>query len=654
MTALALTVLVPALAGVGLLLGQRLGDRAAVAVSLSAASVMVIASLVAAVQRPSISVPFMRGTDAGLAVDGLSALVLPAVAVVTLLVLIFSGGEHSAEPARFHGFMLLFAAAVAVTATATTLPALLIGWEVMGALSYALIGFRWREEKRVSAGLTAFITTRSADLGLYVAAGAALAGGAGLALGDLQDARSPWLHVIAAGMLVAALGKAAQLPFSFWLSRAMEGPSPVSALLHSAAMVAMGGYLLLRIQPLLEASGWAAPTAAWIGAATALLLGAVAVAQRDLKQLLAASTAAQLGFVVLAAGVGSVAGGVGFLVAHAATKAALFLAAGAWLSALGTKQLDALRGAARRWPVVGGAFTVAVLSLAGVAPLSLWATKDHILAATLESGPALFVVALAAAALSAVYSGKALIVLWAEPTPHARFDTERRGSRRIGIGETVPVAVLAGASALFGLVAVPRVWEGVTGALGLVSGPEPTIVELVGSALLAATVLGSVWLLARREPRKASAESEPSAASFLPEPRWAAGWLGLERAAHAVIVRPTLAMSERLARFDDRSLDRVVQAVGQAGVRSAQGLARVDDAVVDEAVERMSRATVSAARATGRADLRGIDGLVEHLAHRIRQLGKLARRPQTGRIHQYYAQSSVVLAVLFVVLLIVR
>ena len=516
---------------------------------------MVVASLVAAVQRSSISVPFMRGTDAGLAVDGLSALVLPAVAVVTLLVLIFSAGEHSAEPARFHGFMLLFAAAVAVTATASTLPALLIGWEVMGALSYALIGFRWREEKRVSAGLTAFITTRSADLGLYVAAGAALAGGAGLALGDLQDARSPWLHVIAAGMLVAALGKAAQLPFSFWLSRAMEGPSPVSALLHSAAMVAMGGYLLLRIQPLLEASGWAAPTAAWIGAATALLLGAVAVAQRDLKQLLAASTAAQLGFVVLAAGVGSVAGGAGFLVAHAATKAALFLGAGAWLSALGTKQLDALRGAARRWPVVGGAFTVAVLSLAGVAPLSLWATKDHILAATLESGPALFVVALAAAALSAVYSGKALIVLWAEPTPHARFDTERRGSRRIGIGETVPARGARG-----GQCAV-RLGRGAAGLGGCDRRPRArerartdARSSFVGSALLAATVLGGVWLLARREPRKASAESEPSAASFLPEPRWAAGWLGLERAAHAVIVRPTLA-DERASRPVRRPID---------------------------------------------------------------------------------------------------
>ena len=399
---------------------------------------MVVASLVAAVQRPSLSVAFMRGTDAGLAVDGLSALVLPAVAVVTLLVLIFSAGEHSAEPARFHGFMLLFAAAVAVTATASTLPALLVGWEVMGALSYALIGFRWREEKRVSAGLTAFITTRSRRPRPVCRGGCRPCWRLGTRARRPAGPRSPWLHVIAAGMLVAALGKAAQLPFSFWLSRAMQGPSPVSALLHSAAMVAMGGYLLLRIQPLLAASEWAGPTAAWIGASTALLLGAVAVAQRDLKQLLAASTAAQLGFVVLAAGVGSIAGGAGFSWRTPPPRQPSFLAAGAWLSALGTKQLGALRGAARRWPIVGAAFTVAVLSLAGVAPLSLWATKDRILAATLESGPALFVVAFAAAALSAVYSGKALIVLWAEPTPHAKFDTERRGSRRIGIGETVP------------------------------------------------------------------------------------------------------------------------------------------------------------------------------------------------------------------------
>ncbi|EUA27863.1 NADH-Ubiquinone/plastoquinone (complex I), various chains family protein [Mycobacterium xenopi 4042] len=236
-----------------------------------------------------------------------------------------------------------------------------------GAASYALIGFWWRDQHRVSSGLIAFLTTRSADLGLYVAAGAALAGGAGLALADLPAASSGWREVVAVGVVVAALGKAAQLPFSFWLSRAMDGPSPVSALLHSAAMVAMGAYLLLRVEPLLAATGWVAATVAWVGVATAVLLGVVALAQRDLKQLLAASTAAQLGFVVMAAGVGTVSGGAAQLVAHASTKAGLFLAAGAWLSLLGSKQLDDLRAllaaghswvgvpVSRLWPGRGGA-----------------------------------------------------------------------------------------------------------------------------------------------------------------------------------------------------------------------------------------------------------------------------------------------------------
>src|SRR5690606_28302863 len=169
------------------------------------------------------------------------------------------------------------------------------------------------------------------------------------------------------------------------LSRAMAGPSTVSALLHSAAMVAMGGYLLLRTHDLLAATGWADSAAAWAGAFTALALGVVALVQRDLKQLLAASTVAQLGFVVLAAGVGAVSGGAAHLVAHASVKALLFLAAGAWLTALGTEEFVKLRGAARPWPVTGVAATVSSLALAGVAPLSLWATKDAVLTATLES-----------------------------------------------------------------------------------------------------------------------------------------------------------------------------------------------------------------------------------------------------------------------------
>ncbi len=454
--------------------------------------------------------------------------------------------------------MLLFSSSVAITATAATLPALLVGWEVMGAASYALIGFHWRDEVRVDAGLTAFLTTRTADLGLYLAAGAALAGGAGMGLDDLPSASEGWRHVAAAGILVAAVGKAAQLPFSFWLSRAMQGPSPVSALLHSAAMVAMGGYLLLRVAPLLHATGWAAPVTAWLGAGTAVLMGLVAVAQRDLKQLLAASTAAQLGFVVMAAGVGAVSGGATQLVAHAATKAALFLAAGAWLSALGTRQLSALRGAARRWPVVGVAAGAAALGLAGIPPLALWASKDEVLAAARAESGALFVAGLAGAVVATAYSAKILLTIWRHAPDDVAdgYDDEEPGTRRIGWLERSPIIVLATAAATLGVLALPPVSTALRRALGESDGPAAGLSEWLTSGGLAVVVLAA------------------SARWGLPKLSWAADWWGLQRLVGAVIVRPVLSWAEKLAHFDDRVVDGTVMAVitgiGTAGRRAAR------------------------------------------------------------------------------------
>jgi len=613
--ALALIVLLPAASGISLCLAGPRARAAAIPVSLTTATVTAALSIVVAVTRPTLEIPFIAGAPVGLAVDGLSALVLPVVAIVTLLVLIFASAEGTESPQRFHGLMLIFAAAVAVTVTATTLPALLFAWEIMGAMSWALIGFQWRDDRRVQAGLVAFTMTRAGDLGLYLAAGAALMGGAGLALADLPAASSPWRDVIAAGIVAAALGKAAQLPFSSWLSRAMDGPSTVSALLHSAAMVAMGGYLLLRVAPLLDATSWAGTTVAWIGALTALLLGAVAVAQRDLKQLLAASTAAQLGFVVLAAGVGSIAGGAGYLVAHASTKALLFLVAGAWLAALGTKQLSALRGAARRWPLVGILFTVGALSLAGIAPLSLWALKDELLAVALETSPALYIVGLTAAALSAIYPGKALFIVWGktDDTAEAGYDDEQPGTRHIGRSERVPLVVLATGAALLGTLALPAVSERLKAMLGEAGTATPSVFEFAGSALLALTMLAVVAIRLRRG---------------LPQPAWAVNWLGLEKAIHIVIVRPTLVLSEALARFDDDILDRGLHRTARAGVVTSSRAARVDE--------------------------RGVDGAVEGLASQLRGLGTLARRPQTGKIHQYYVQISISLAAVFALIVLVR
>lgn len=638
-TALWLLVLLPAVVGGGLALSRL--ERAAAAVSLATAFTTAALSVVVALERPRVSVPFMAGSDLALGVDALSALVAPTVAVVSLLVLVFSAGEIRESQARFHGLMLLFASAALLTATAETLPALLFAWEVMGATSFALIGFWWRDDHRVSAGITAFVTTRTADVGLYVAAGAALAGGAGLSLGDLPASSEGWRHVVAAGVLVAALGKAAQLPFSFWLSRAMEGPSPVSALLHSAAMVAMGGYLLLRTEPLLASTGWTAPAAAWVGALTALLLGAVAVAQQDLKQLLAASTSAQLGFVVMGAGLASVSGGAAHLVAHASTKALLFLAAGAWLTALGTKQLAGLRGVARRWRLVGWAATAGALSLAGVAPLALWATKDAVLAAALEESPWIYAAGLAAAALSAAYAGKILVILWRQLSEQnhaeveAHLDEEEPGTRHVGMLEQMPLIALALGAVVLGVLALPPFGDTIARALG--EEPlHPTWAEMTASVVIALGVLALVWW-------------RP-----VPEPGWALAWLGLGGATQALVVRPTLSLAEALARFDDRVLDRGVAGSAAAALGLARRAATFDDRVLDGAVETTSRASLWTAARAARDDDRWFDGAVEGLAAQLRRLGRLARRPQTGQLHQYYIQAVAVLAIGVLLLVTVR
>lgn len=637
---LCLLVAIPAVIGAALVLVRR-AERAAGSVALVTALLGVVASLVVALGRPSVSVPFMAGSDLTLEVDALSAVMVPTVSVVTLLVLCFAAGDIRESRSRFHGLMLLFASAASLTATAATLPTLLMGWEVMGATSYALVGFWWRDGRRVSAGLTAFLTTRTADLGLYAAAGAALAGGAGLVLADLPDAASPWRQAVAGGILVAALGKAAQLPFSFWLSRAMEGPSPVSALLHSAAMVAMGGYLLMRVQPLLASTSWAPSVTAWVGVLTAVALGVVAVAQSDLKQLLAASTASQLGFVVMAAGLGSVAGGTAQLLAHAATKALLFLAAGAWLSALGTRQLDGLVGVARRWPVVGWSATVGALALAGIAPFSLWATKDAVLAAALEQSPGLYAVGLAASALSAAYAGRIVVVIWRRSGPggeasiSSHLDEDEQGTRSVSAWQQAPLVVLALGAAVLGLLALPPFGSTLAKALGE-EDMSAAPVELAVSAVLA----GLVLLAVLRWP--------------LPQPRWAVGWLGLEQAAHAAVVRPALRLGHLLARFDDEVLDRTVVAAAATPLRVSRLLARSDDVRLDAGVEALSRATVRAADRFAQADVRWVDGAVEALAARVRRLGELARRPQTGQLHDYYLQAVVVLAAGLLLLLAVR
>ncbi|MFE1260333.1 NADH-quinone oxidoreductase subunit L [Streptomyces albogriseolus] len=636
--------------GAGAVLGMtgtrcnRLVPALGVAVAVATLGVAVAVS----VARPQSSAPLFAGLRAGLAVDGLSAFMVVTVAAVTTAVLAFAAGEFGPDEnrGRLFGLMLIFSGSMLATVTATTLPLLLMAWEVMGATSWALIGYWWRQPERARAADTAFLTTRTADLGLYLAVGAAIAGGAGsLDLRALPDATSPWLHVITGGVVVAALGKSAQLPFSFWLSRAMQGPSPVSALLHSATMVAAGAYLLLRLHPLLAATGWAGPLVAWTGAVTALFLGAVAVAQRDLKQLLAASTSSQLGFMVLAAGSGGIAAGTTQLVAHAATKSGLFLAAGAWLTALGTKRLPALRGAARTYRLLGTAFAVGALTLAGLPPLSLWAAKDEVLASAYAESTGLYAVGLAAAAVAAVYSIKALwyVTRPLPEDPEAGYDTERDGTRRTARTTPAPLLALTFAAAVLGVLALPGPASWLKRLFGQPDEPSPKPWEVGLSAGVAFAAAGLAWWWASRPvpvPR--------------PVVRWARGWLHLERAAHAVVVRPVLGLARALAVFDDRVVDGAVRRIARGGLATARIAGRVDDDGIDAAVRRTARGGLAGARLARRVDDGGIDAAVDAVAAGARGLGRAARRPQTGLLHQYYAQAAVGFAVLVLIVLLVR
>lgn len=607
-------VALPLTAGVLLLVVGRRADRAAPGIALVVAVAALGLAVAAAFRHPSAQAPFLDGLPLRFAVDGLSGLLAVTVTAVTLAVLLFSAAEFGAGEARarFFGLMLLFAGSMLVTVTATTLPVLLMGWEVMGATSWALIGYWWRDPERTSAADAAFLTTRTADLGLYLAAGAALASGhdATLSLDSLARADDPWLSFVTAGLVVAAFGKSAQLPFSFWLSKAMQGPSPVSALLHSATMVVAGAYLLLRSGPLLDASGWGDDLVAWTGAATAVCLGLVAVAQTDLKQLLAASTCAQIGFMVLAAGAHATSGGTLQLIAHAAAKSLLFLAAGAWLTALGTQRLPELLGAARHHRAAGVAFTVAALSLAGLPPLSLWAAKDVLLAGALESSPWLYAAGLAAAVLSAVYSAKALWYVWRPAVP-------RPDARRIPGGAVAPLVLLALACVALTPLAFAAPLDSVARVLGVSGESAPHAWEFVASGVLALLAAAIAWTWGTRQ---------------LPLPQRAKtgfrDWLGLERLAHVLLVTPVMRLAHLAAAFDDRGLDRAVDGSAAATVR----FARWTDGVVERAV----------------------DGAVGAVAAGSRALGRWSRRPQTGQLHQYLAQAVAAFTVLAVVLVLVR
>jgi NADH-quinone oxidoreductase subunit L len=330
----------------------------------------------------------------GVLIDGLSAIMLVVVTVISLLVQIYSIGYMKGEIGygRYFAYMSLFSGSMLGLVISANIVQTYICWELVGICSYLLIGFWYRRPSAAAAAKKAFVVTRFGDLG-FLAAVLVIShyGGARFEFSDLRHAvqagffSASFITTVSLLLFSGAVGKSAQFPLHIWLPDAMEGPTPVSALIHAATMVAAGVYLVARTYFLFESSPVALLVVAIIGAITLFLAATMGVAENDIKRVMAYSTISQLGYMMMALGLGGYAAGVFHLTTHAFFKALLFLTAGSVIHALHTNDMWQMGGLGKRMPVTALTCLIGALALAGIPPLSGFWSKDEILAAAVHS-----------------------------------------------------------------------------------------------------------------------------------------------------------------------------------------------------------------------------------------------------------------------------
>jgi NADH-quinone oxidoreductase subunit L len=582
MTALLwLTVALPLAGAVLVRVAPPIASVAAPAAALAAAvPAWILLGLAAGGEERRSLVEWLPGgdLDVGLRLDGLSAVMTATVATVGLVVVVYSVGYFADEPRRASALagLLAFLAAMQGLVLADGYLMLLIFWELVGATSARLIAFSREDPRAPGAAVRAFLTTRTADVGFYLAVLALFAGSGSLAF-TTDRPEGALGAIVGIGLLAAAIGKSAQAPLQTWLSAAMAGPTPVSALLHSATMVAAGVYLLARSHELL--AGWPLEVAGWIGGITAVAGAFIALGQVDLKRVLAGSTTSQLGLMFVGVAAGGPAVAVFHLVVHAAGKAGLFLATGVFQHARGTTDLEGLRGAGRDDRAAFAGFTVNALSIAAVPPLAAFWSKDHIAAAAQSRG-AWFVLVLLAAAGSAAYLLRPWLVLAAHQ--HGRAAVRGRAAM------LAAVALTATASLTLGVAGEP-----LASMLGADELPA-TGASVVLSLLAVAAGATAVLLRPRIPARVVAAAREQLYANVL---------IG------RVVQRPVMAAARIAHAFDVRVLDAAVDGLGRAGLAAARTQDWIERHVIDAAV----------------------DGL----ADRTRTAGTDLRRLQSGRLFEY-------------------
>ena len=360
----------------------------------------------------------------GMIIDPLSVVMLGVVSFVALLIQVYSIGYMSGE-GRFGWYFAahaLFAAAMITLVLADNLLLLYIAWELVGLGSYLLIGFWYERRSAAEAAKKAFVTTRIGDVALLIGILSLFKVTGTFELSVIFEAAATGgiadttLTAVAILIFIGAMGKSAQFPLHVWLPDAMEGPTPVSALIHAATMVAAGVYLVARTFPLFEVAPGALLVVTIVGLVTAGIAATMALVMTDLKRVLAYSTISHLGFMMLALGAGSFVAAIFHLLAHAFSKALLFLAAGSVTHGTGKTEIQEMGGLRRRMPITALTFAVGAVSLAGIPPLSGFFSKDEILLAVLEGRHVIFLIAtLAVVFLSALYMARVLfVVFWGE------------------------------------------------------------------------------------------------------------------------------------------------------------------------------------------------------------------------------------------------
>jgi NADH-quinone oxidoreductase subunit L len=357
----------------------------------------------------------------GVLTDADSAIMLVLVALVSLLVQVYSLGYLAGEPpaglGRYYAYQSLFAFSMMGLVLAPNFVQLFICWELVGLCSYLLIGYWYQRPEAARAAVKAFWTTKAGDMGLLVGI-VLLWHHAGtfnflelLQMVDSGELAREGLGVITFCLYLGAVGKSAQFPLHVWLPDAMEGPTPVSALIHAATMVTAGVYLLVRMSWLFALTPDVLALVGWVGAFTALLAAVLACVQSDIKRVLAYSTVSQLGYMMAAIGAGFAAVGFLHLLTHGIFKALLFLAAGAVIHAVGSNDIFAMGGLARRMPQTFTVFLVGTLSLAGIPLFAGFFTKEAILGAVWTGGLAVpFAMLVVAAFLTAFYMFRVVFI----------------------------------------------------------------------------------------------------------------------------------------------------------------------------------------------------------------------------------------------------